>query len=226
MADAQPDTQPERSAGRPRDPAVTDRAVASALAIYNAKGLKGLNFDSVARASGVGKAALYARWTTAEHLLVDALESSVGLPEEVDTGSLLQDLLDYANKLWVHYAGPQGMISLRMNLDAAEMPDLSGPYHSFISGYRNSLARIVQRSIDRGEISDDEDSWIILDLIVGAVLLNALLNADGNDDTHDPSDRIATIVHASIRGVHAPENKGDMPIPSTSENNGEDQLEQ
>ena len=90
------------SLGRPRDPRMNQRVLATALSVYADLGWAGFSLDLVARRAGVGKAALYLRWSSKETLLHDALQGTIlNLPEDLDTGSLRGDLLQLASR-WLN----------------------------------------------------------------------------------------------------------------------------
>lgn len=79
--------------GRPRDPELTGRLLTGALDLVADKGLDRFNTDTLALATGAGKAGIYRRWPTSDLLLADALRSCRPVPAVPDTGSLRGDLL-------------------------------------------------------------------------------------------------------------------------------------
>lgn len=196
-------SKPKGPPGRRPDPTVNDRAIAAVLEIYNTNGLRALNFDTVARTAGVGKAALYARWESIEALLVEALQTAVGPPGAGVHSSVADDLVDYANKLWDHYTGTYGMVSVRLNLDAGAMKELDDPYQAYINAYRQSATGIIERGIERGELRDDESTQVILDMVVGAVMLNALFSNSTSGKRSGIRRRIETIVHTALEGRYS-----------------------
>ncbi len=79
--------------GRPRDEELTRRLLAGALALVAARGIRRLNAESLAEATGAGKAAIYRRWPSMSLLLVDAVDGVQLIGPAPDTGSLRGDLL-------------------------------------------------------------------------------------------------------------------------------------
>ena len=59
---------------RTRDPSIEARVLSAAVSVYASAGWSRYGFDSVAKAPGVGKPALYLRWPSREDLLFDAVD--------------------------------------------------------------------------------------------------------------------------------------------------------
>ncbi|MFC3242428.1 helix-turn-helix domain-containing protein [Gordonia humi] len=100
----------EASRGRPRDPDVSSRIVDAALVVYARRGWSAFTMDGVAREAGVGKAALYRRWSDKKGLLLDALELR---SERVSAraavllaGDVRADLVALAAALMRHFLDP------------------------------------------------------------------------------------------------------------------------
>jgi AcrR family transcriptional regulator len=60
--------------GRPRDPQLAGRVLATATQVLATRGMAGFTADEVAATAAVGKASIYRRWTTLHGLLVDVVE--------------------------------------------------------------------------------------------------------------------------------------------------------
>jgi AcrR family transcriptional regulator len=84
----------QRTAGRldrSRDPAILD----AAFAAFSANGYDATNMDDIAARAGVGKAAIYRRWSSKAALVTDALvywRPDLLANDAPDTGSLAGDL--------------------------------------------------------------------------------------------------------------------------------------
>ena len=82
----------------------------AAIALYAAAGWGGFNFDAIARAAGVGKAALYRRWASREALFRETLEARWYAVQAIDTGTLRGDLLALGRMNFDALAGPFGEV--------------------------------------------------------------------------------------------------------------------
>jgi AcrR family transcriptional regulator len=159
-----------RAAGRKRDPLIEPRVFNAAIRVYARDGWGGFSFETVARAAGVGKPAIYRRWSNREQLLVAALDVS-DFPTARNCGSIRADLLDYASQ-WVQwYQYPDRALAARRILyDCQDNPALRALHRQRIVRPRTEAARdITRRAVRRGEIAKSVRSSTIVDLLVGGL---------------------------------------------------------
>jgi AcrR family transcriptional regulator len=155
--------------GRPRDPAVEDRVFDTAISLYSRVGWAGFNFGAVARESGIGKAALYRRWSDRGELLLDTLNSRWMVLPEINAGSLRDDLIRVAEVLLENMTSEAGNIYGLLMSDVtryAEVRTLTAPYRDRIV---RAALDIVKRAKERGDVPDSADTSLILDLVVGGI---------------------------------------------------------
>ena len=157
-------------AGRPRNPAIDNRALDAALQVYAARGWEGLTFEAVAREANVGKPALYRRWDSPAHLLIDAF-GTLELPTPRDCGSLRADLTDYGQQFVQWYSKREhAFISARLNVDKWVVDDLAELYERHVRGPRILAARhMAEAAIARGEIQSTEQARIAIELLLGSM---------------------------------------------------------
>lgn len=159
-----------RTRGRKRDPQIEPRVFDAALRVYAREGWGGFTFEAIARAAGVGKPAIYRRWSNREELLVAALDMS-DFPTARDCGSVRADLLDYAGQ-WVRwYQQPnRALAARRIVYDGQASPALLMLHRERVVRPRTEAARdITRRAITRGELAKGVRSSTIVDLLVGAL---------------------------------------------------------
>src|SRR5438128_640042 len=116
--------QKSSGAGRPRTPDLEQRVQDAVIDLYCDVGWAALTFDAVARRAGVGKSALYLRWPTKERLLLDALAARMMPVTLIDTGSVREDLIRFAHQMSEFYGGQNGLVTLRVSLEAITRPEL------------------------------------------------------------------------------------------------------
>lgn len=85
--------QRRRGGGRPLDGQLTRRLQDMALDILVIEGLDQLTSEVVALRAGAGKASVYRRWPTIDHLIADAVSDYTFPGASTDRGSLRADLL-------------------------------------------------------------------------------------------------------------------------------------
>lgn len=159
--------------GRRRDPRIEPLALQAAMEVYAASGWRGFSFESVAKASGIGKPAIYRRWDDRADLLVSAFES-VDFPMAEDHGSLEADLRHYA-AAWVRWfqAPHLPQAGALILADSSSHPELNRPYQQRVMGPRVSAVRaITTRAIARGELPEDTPVTTIPELLLGAFFMH------------------------------------------------------
>lgn len=160
---------------RTRDPAILDAALA-ALAEH---GYDATNMNDVAARAGVGKAAIYRRWSSKAALITDAL--LYWRPDLLDdnapnTGSLAGDFEAVVQRA---KRNDDGLVSndlvLRVALEAAHDPELATALDDLMltRGRRMTLT-ILRRATDRGELPADTDWSLVADVMTAMGLLRVV----------------------------------------------------
>ncbi len=166
---------------RSRDPAILN----AALTALTENGYDATNMDDIAARAGVGKAAIYRRWSSKAALITDVLvhwRPDLSTDDAPDTGSLAGDveaLIDRA----VHY--DNGLITnnlvLRVALEATRDPELATTLDDLmlLRGGRQ-ITIILDRALARGEIAADRD-WSLVANVLTAMSLLRVLNGQTVD---------------------------------------------
>lgn len=141
----------------------------AAIRLYADTGWVGFNFDAVAKRAGVGKAALYRRWSSRGELLQDTFQARWYLIDRIDTGSLRGDLIALGRMSADIVTGPYGRAAQHIVVDVPRHEEVL----TSTTRYRESTVRqaraIVRRAQARGEIADAIKPGLLIDLVVGAV---------------------------------------------------------
>jgi AcrR family transcriptional regulator len=177
MSATAPAASPARP-GRPRDPGMDQRVYAAARQIYVERGWSGFGFGPVARAAGVGKNALYLRWASPADLLLDALVHRLRPYGDIDNAdaSLRDQLVAFATQLLCDYSGPAGLAPLRIFVEASVHTEIFAAFRERLLEPSVRAARaLVERAIERGEVTGDVDPVMLLDLVHGAAMSHAVL---------------------------------------------------
>ncbi|OBH55899.1 TetR family transcriptional regulator [Mycobacterium colombiense] len=160
---------------RSRDPAILDAALA-ALAEH---GYDAANMNDIAAQAGVGKAAIYRRWSSKAALMTDALvywRPDLLKDDAPDTGSLVGDLDAVVKRA---RRNDNSLITndlvLRVALAAAHDPELATALNDLIlfKG-RRVLSAVLARAADRGEISATRDWSLVADVLTAMGLLRVI----------------------------------------------------
>jgi AcrR family transcriptional regulator len=167
------------------------------VGLLNESGYGGLTLEQVARRAGTTKPAIRRRWPTRQQLVLAALGQRLGGAKAPDTGCTLCDL-DECLKVFV-------AAFRRMP------PDVVGPLFADCAGDRELRAAFMSTLFDppraavketldrahaRGDLRDDVDRGLILDLIGSLVHYRALF---GHAPTSDVE--IERAVEALLQGI-------------------------
>ncbi|MFJ6700808.1 TetR/AcrR family transcriptional regulator [Streptomyces sp. NPDC091272] len=177
--------RPPASGADPAPPAVARRAPAGAAvlredvtdairtAVFDelaAVGYARMSIEGIARRAGVGKTAVYRRWRSKLHLVLDLVQAfaAQGLPAPA-TGSLQGDvraLLEVASHALRHPVASQVIPDLLV--EAVRNPEIAQAIRAALLDPQHGVAATVVRdAVARGELPERADVDRALDLIVG-----------------------------------------------------------
>ncbi len=182
--------------GRPRDPRIDGHVLDAVVDVLRDDGWAGLSVEAVARRACVSKPAIYRRWSSLGHLIVDAVARRL-LPDAVpDTGDLRADLVAGLGQIVETLADPPFREAVRGVLSGfAADPDLRARwFDAVLLPRRANTGAALQAAIDRGELRADLDLEQVLDALAGPLYYRGLF-------AHGPLDR--AFVEATVDGVLA-----------------------
>jgi AcrR family transcriptional regulator len=167
--------------------------------MLNERGLVDLTMDDVAQRARVSKATIYRRWPTKGTLAFEAFSAGFLARQPLpDTGSLRGDLLA-ALRSWIRTV--KGTVTGRtlvgLIAEVQRDPELAEIWRRrFVTPVRAQHRAMIDRALDRGEISADADPEVVLDLFFGPAYHRLL-------QSHLPlSDRFAqAVVDTVVAGV-------------------------
>jgi AcrR family transcriptional regulator len=214
-----PGTPPITARGRPRDPRLEDRVYDTAIRLYSQAGWAGFTFGAVARESGVGKAALYRRWTDRGELLLDTLKARWIVLENVDTGSLREDLVHLAEALFRHMTSELGDIYAQLRLDIARHEEVRAATVPYSDGLIQTSRDIVKRAKARGELPTSYNAALVIDLVTGGITNHVIATPPrlGNamhEQMHAYVQELVDIVMAGIAATASDGSAGLSAVPS------------
>lgn len=155
--------------GRPHDPHLVDRVLDAAVSLYANGGWSAFTFEAVAKTAKVGKAALYKRWPNREALLGETLDKRWLATQNIDTGTFRGDLEQLAKALFTTFSGSTANVILYLQADGLRYPEVGRVRAAYMEGLIKASRQIVARAIKRGEIAEDTNTALILDILTGAI---------------------------------------------------------
>jgi AcrR family transcriptional regulator len=189
-----------RRPGRPRDARADEAILDAALEVLAEVGPARFTVDKVATRAGCGKATIYRRWRSRGALLLDTGHHRLGLHvADPDTGSVRDDLVamlgELARKMRDTLAGK---VMPAVVAEAAVNPEMREVLAAFVHDRRKPAFAAICRGVARGELPEDTDVDLVLDLLGGLVYFRVLV-ADNPPDAAV----VATVVDTILAGVHA-----------------------
>jgi AcrR family transcriptional regulator len=168
----------QRSVGRldrSRDPAILN----AALAAITENGYDATNMDDIAARAGVGKAAIYRRWSSKAALIADTLvywRPDLVANEAPDTGSLAGDLDAVVERVGRNENNlVTSDLVLRVALEAVREPELASALDDLmLSRGKRVFSMILAQAAARGEISADRDWSLVADVVLAMGLLEVV----------------------------------------------------
>jgi AcrR family transcriptional regulator len=182
------------------NPSVTSAIVDAALSDLAEKGLAGMSMDGVARRAGVGKSAIYRRWSSKEQMTAAILRelSFAPHPELPDTGALRSDLHEVMHDFiaWLTDDPRVGQIFLAMLAEGRRNEKLASILATEIDQPRRArVNEVFNHAVDRGEVDPDYDRDLALDVLGGTVFWRQL--ARRHEVTVDYLDKLIDILELS-----------------------------
>ncbi|MEU0969003.1 TetR/AcrR family transcriptional regulator [Streptomyces sp. NPDC005917] len=173
-------TNAEESQTRPRRRApagaavlredVTEAIRAAVFEELAAVGYARMSIEGIARRAGVGKTAVYRRWRSKLHLVLDVVSALavMGLPVP-DTGSLEGDLrllYEVTSRALRHPVASQIIPDLQA--EAARNPEIAEAMQKTLrEGQEGVASKIIEAAQRRGELAANLDDDLAMDLISG-----------------------------------------------------------
>lgn len=177
----EPKTRPRRRA--PAGAAVLREDVTEAIraAVFEelaAVGYARMSIEGIARRAGVGKTAVYRRWRSKLHLVLDVVSALAvqGLPAP-DTGALQSDLrllYEVTSRALRHPVASQILPDLQA--EAARNPEIAEAVQKAVrDGQEGVASKIIVAAEQRGEVRAGLDDELALDLISGPLYWRSVI---------------------------------------------------
>lgn len=170
-------TAEPRRPGRPRDETIDEEIVDCLFQLVEEVGLEGVTIDAIADRAGVSKPTIYRRWASKEDLMVDAVAGLVGDIEIPDGEDIREVLLHAIGRLESYMSKTTaGVILPWMIAEVARDSAIGRRYtEAVIIPGRKALAGHIEAAIAKGELRQDLDVDMAVDMLLGPMIVNKLL---------------------------------------------------
>lgn len=194
-----------RGRGRPRSAEAETAILKATLYLIERKPLRKVTADAIARRAGVSKATIYKWWPNKTLVALDAYLT--GMTERVtlpDTGSAELDFTEQLKSVMGFYRSPLGRLFCQFIAEGQTDAGFLTLFRERFLFPRRDAARVMwRRGVDRGELRDDVDSDIVLDLIYGPMVFRLLAGHGSLSDSESEA-----LVRAIFGGIRRCKNGG------------------
>lgn len=174
----------EKASGRPRNPHISESAIAAALELLDEQGYSEVTFEAVARRAGTSRPAIYRRWSSRPALVLSALTAVLAVPEQPDTGCTLCDIEESFQVFLAAYRRIRPEVLSALYADCAADPDLRQRYvDTIVEPARTAVGDTLQRAKARGDLRQDSDDELLLDLVGALVHYRAMFRPEHISDS-------------------------------------------
>jgi AcrR family transcriptional regulator len=202
MTSAEPGTDPGTARrGRPRSIAVDTAVIETVLHLLEEGATIGdLSIERIARSAGVGKAAVYRRWSGKDELILDVLRSIDEEQSPLAGESVRDDLVVLVDSIRRRGLAKRNSAVLREVLVGVHSrPEIWEHYHrTVVEARRQQMLDVLRRGVTSGELRDDIDLELLGDLFAGPMLTRSMLRMAASLD-EGLSERIVDAVLEGVR---------------------------
>jgi AcrR family transcriptional regulator len=207
MSDGAETAAARRPPGRPRSERSHQAIVVATLELLAEQGFQQLTMEQVARRAGVGKATIYRRWPAKAELVKDAIRYfSAELPD-IDTGSLAGDYQQISQAvLAVARDRSAALLMPRLLSEVAQDPEMHAVFSKWLVEPRRAVLRtVLRRAVERGELREDIDPELLIDMLVGPVIYRFIISGGDMSAAAGYAPRVLAAVHAAFSPPPAPD---------------------
>ncbi|MET7453148.1 TetR/AcrR family transcriptional regulator [Streptomyces sp. NPDC005574] len=192
--------------GRPRSEAVEQAIMEGVLNLLeDGVPLGDLSVARIARTAGVGKAAIYRRWSDKEDLFVDVMRAAESAVPELPGTSMRDDLVVLLESLRQRSLVSRLSAILHNAHDQTRSsPKIWAAYHAVVITPRRDLGlAILSRGRTNGELRTDIDLELAIEMFVAPLLIRSFVGPDP-DLPDGLAEQIVDTVLSGLRPANFP----------------------
>ncbi|MBZ9625859.1 MULTISPECIES: TetR/AcrR family transcriptional regulator [unclassified Clostridium] len=174
----------EKKLGRPRSEKTKKAILTAGYELLLENGFGAVTIEKIAERAGVSKATIYKWWPNKAAVVMDAFFDAavVRLPIP-DTGSTINDIIIQVNNLAKFLISREGKVINEVIAEGQYDQKLAETYRTIYFKPRRLDSRyILERGISRGELKEDLDIELVMDLIFGPLFYRLLITGDVVDE--------------------------------------------
>ena len=201
QAQEPPQSVEPKPRGRQRSIEAEAAILKATLSLLERKPLRRVTADAIAHRAGVSKATIYKWWPSKNQVALDAYLT--GMTERVllpNTGSAELDFSIQLKSLTAFYTTPLGRLFCQFIAEGQSDPAFLALFRErFLYTRRNAARVMLRRGIARGEINEEIDGEIVLDLVYGPTIFRLLAGHGPLNDLESEA-----MIRAVFSGIRRP----------------------
>lgn len=185
--------------------------IEKAAPVFNKKGYAGTSLNDLIDATGLTKGAIYGNFENKDEVAIAVYQYHVSrlnnrihdflLPKKSMIAKLI-GLTEFYRENWKNICENGGCPILNTAVEADDnMPVMKKHVQQSLSNWAHSLARVIEKGIERGEIktgvSPLDYGYEIISLLEGGILLTKIMNSQKH--IHASLDRIIKIINTELK---------------------------
>jgi AcrR family transcriptional regulator len=187
-----------RAPGRPRSERAHRAILRAANELLESDGFAAVTVEAIAERAGVSKATIYRWWPNRAAVVMDGflsiVSSEVPFPH---TGHAREDIRIHMRRLAEAFGGKMGRTVAALIAEGQADPELAEALRSrWLSIRRTEAREILELGIERGELRDDIDPEVAVDVLYGPIYYRMLVGHAPLDD--DFADALADHAFAGL----------------------------
>ena len=187
-----------RPPGRPRSERAHRAILQAANDLLESEGFAAVTVEAIAERAGVSKATVYRWWPNRAAVVMDGflsiVSSEVPFPH---TGHAREDIRIHMRRLAEAFSGKIGRTVAALIAEGQSDPELAEALRSrWLSVRRTEAREILELGIERGELRDDIDLEVAVDVLYGPIYYRMLVGHAPLDD--DFADALADHIFAGL----------------------------
>ncbi|MGG1514229.1 TetR/AcrR family transcriptional regulator [Paenibacillus oryzisoli] len=187
--------------GRPRNLETQQAILQAAYDLLFEIGFADITVEKIAERAGVSKATIYKWWPGKAAVVMDGYLSAASQRLPVpDTGNAFEDLLAHATNLTRFLVSGEGRVITQLIGESQTDPGVADAYRSrYVQPRRKETRQIIDRGIQRGELRQDVNPDLFIDLLYGPIFYRLTMTGEHLDDTF-----VKDIVTLAFQGIGQP----------------------
>jgi len=187
-----------RPPGRPRSERARRAILQAANELLESEGFAAVTVEAIAERAGVSKATVYRWWPNRAAVVMDGflsiVSSEVPFPH---TGHAREDIRIHMRRLAEAFSGKIGRTVAALIAEGQSDPELAEALRSrWLSVRRTEAREILDLGIERGELREDIDQEVAVDVLYGPIYYRMLVGHAPLDDNY--ADVLADHVFAGL----------------------------